>query len=85
MAFGSSRAQGVVRDNRFYHARPGHHVAFPRGWTIENQRDRCWPTRRRRTAFMQITVEPAPPNQGPREFLLIQQLRGAYRSPAASR
>jgi predicted Zn-dependent protease len=40
MAFGSSRAQGVVRDNRFYHADLGLTMAFPRGWIIENQRDR---------------------------------------------
>ena len=40
MAFGTSRAQGVVRDNRFYHADMGITMAFPRGWIIENQRDR---------------------------------------------
>ena len=40
IAYGSSRAQGIVRDNRFYHADMGITLAFPRGWTIENQRDR---------------------------------------------
>ena len=40
IAYGSSKAQGIVRDNRFYHADMGITVAFPRGWTIENQRDR---------------------------------------------
>ena len=40
MPYGSSRAQGIVRDNRFYHADMGITMAFPRGWTIENQRDR---------------------------------------------
>ena len=40
LPYGSSRAQGIVRDNRFYHADMGITMAFPRGWTIENQRDR---------------------------------------------
>ena len=40
LAFGSSKAQGVVRDNRFYHADMGITMAFPRGWIIENHRDR---------------------------------------------
>ena len=40
LPYGSSRAQGIVRDNRFYHADMGITLAFPKGWTIENQRDR---------------------------------------------
>jgi predicted Zn-dependent protease len=38
--YGSSRAQGIVRDNRFYHAELGITLAVPRGWTLDNQRDR---------------------------------------------
>ena len=75
MAYGSSRAQGMVRDNRFYHADLGITIAFPRGWTIENQRDRLLAYTVAKDSVMQITVEEAPPNQGPREFLLTQ-LRG---------
>jgi predicted Zn-dependent protease len=57
MVYGSSRAQGIVRDNRFYHADMGITMAFPRGWTVENQRDRiCSPTRAK-DSVMQITVE----------------------------
>ena len=70
LAFGSSRAQGVVRDNRFYHAGMGITLAFPRGWTIENQQDRVMGITRNQDAILQITVEPRPENQGPREFLL---------------
>ncbi len=42
LAYGTSRAQGVVRDNRFYHADLGITLAFPHGWVIE-QRARSHP------------------------------------------
>jgi len=76
MVYGSSRAQGIVRDNRFYHADMGITIAFPRGWTVENQRDRLLAYTPAKDTIMQITVKGVPPNQGPREFLLTQ-LRGA--------
>jgi len=40
LPYGSSREQGIVRDNRFYHEGMGLTVAFPRGWTVHNLRDR---------------------------------------------
>lgn len=76
LAFGSSRAQGVVRDNRFYHADMGLTMAFPRGWVIENQHDRILGYTPNRESIMQITVEARPENKGPREFLL-ERLKGA--------
>jgi predicted Zn-dependent protease len=76
LVYGSSRAQGIVRDNRFYHADLGITMAFPRGWTVENQRDRLLAYTVARDTIMQITVREAPPSQSPREFLLTQ-LRGA--------
>ena len=76
MVYGSSRAQGIVRDNRFYHADMGVTIAFPRGWTVENQRDRLLAYTPAKDTIMQITVKGVPPSQGPREFLLTQ-LRGA--------
>lgn len=76
MVYGSSRAQGLVRDNRFYHADLGITIAFPRGWTVENQRDRLLAYTVAKDTVMQITVKEVPPNQGPREFLLTQ-VRGA--------
>jgi predicted Zn-dependent protease len=75
MVYGSSRAQGIMRDNRFYHAELGITLAFPRAWTVENQRDRCGPTRSTATRSCSITVA-VPPGQGPREFLLTM-LRGS--------
>lgn len=76
MAFGTSRAQGVVRDNRFYHADMGITLAFPRGWVIENARDRILAFTPNHESIMQITSESRPENKSPREFLLTQ-LKGA--------
>lgn len=76
MAFGTSRAQGVVRDNRFYHAAMGITMAFPRGWVIENQRDRILAYTRNHESILQIAVEPRPENKAPREFLIQKLARG---------
>jgi predicted Zn-dependent protease len=72
IAYGSSKAQGVVRDNRFYHADMGITVAFPRGWTIENQRDRLIAFTPKKDAIMQIMIDAKPDKQAPREFLLTK-------------
>jgi predicted Zn-dependent protease len=50
-------------------------VAFPRGWTIENQRDRLIAFTPRKDALMQITIDKKPEKQAPREYLL-SQLKG---------
>jgi predicted Zn-dependent protease len=76
ITYGSSRAQGIVRDNRFYHAELGITLAVPRGWTLDNQRDRLLAYTPTRDTFMQVTVEGVPPTQGPREFLYTK-LKGA--------
>jgi predicted Zn-dependent protease len=72
IAYGSSKAQGIVRDNRFYHADMGITVAFPRGWTIENMRDRLLAFTPKKDAIMQITIDAKPEKQAPREFLLTK-------------
>jgi predicted Zn-dependent protease len=76
LAFGTSRAQGVVRDNRFYHAQMGITMAFPRGWIIENQRDRILAYTKSQESIMQIAVDARPDNKSPREFM-IERLKGA--------
>jgi predicted Zn-dependent protease len=76
IAYGTSKAQGVVRDNRFYHADMGITVAFPKAWTIENQRDRLLAFTPTKDALMQIMIEKKPEKQAPREFLLTK-LQGA--------
>ena len=72
MPYGSSRAQGIVRDNRFYHADMGITVAFPRGWTVENLRDRIRAFTVAKDTIMQITIDKRPDNKAPREFLMSQ-------------
>ncbi len=72
IAYGSSKAQGIVRDNRFYHADMGITVAFPKGWTIENLRDRLLAFTPKKDAVMQIMVDARPEKQAPREFLLAR-------------
>lgn len=75
LPYGSSRAQGIVRDNRFYHADMGITMAFPRSWHIENERDRILAYTRTKDAIMQITTAPRPEKKAPREFL-IGELKG---------
>src|SRR5690606_10845827 len=76
LAFGSSRSQGVVRDNRFYHADMGITMAFPKGWIIENHRDRLFAYTRNQETIMQIMVEARRSDLSPRDFLL-RMLKGA--------
>ena len=74
--FGSSREQGMVRDNRFYHAGMKVTMAFPRGWKVMNERDRLLVFSKKKESVMQVTLEKAPEKKSPREFLL-GRLRGA--------
>jgi predicted Zn-dependent protease len=76
IAYGSSKAQGIVRDNRFYHSEMGITVAFPRGWTIENMRDRLLAFTPKKDAIMQVMIDAKPEKQAPREFLL-SKMKGA--------
>jgi predicted Zn-dependent protease len=75
LPYGSSRAQGIVRDNRFYHAAMRISMAFPKGWTIENQRDRLIAFTKNKDSLLQVTIEGRPDTKAPREFLL-EKLRG---------
>lgn len=72
LPYGTSEAQGVVRDNRFYHSGLGVTLAFPRGWNINNLRDRILANTRSRDSIMQVTAEARPPTLGPREYLLTK-------------
>jgi predicted Zn-dependent protease len=76
LPYGTSRAQGIVRDNRFYHADMGITMAFPRGWHIQNERDRILAYTKTKDSIMQITTAPRPEKKAPREFL-ITELKGA--------
>jgi len=76
IAYGTSKAQGIVRDNRFYHADMGITMAFPHGWTIDNLRDRLLAYTPNKDALIQILIDQKPDKQAPREFLL-SKLQGA--------
>ena len=78
LPYGSSREQGIVRDNRFYHEGMALTMAFPRGWTVNNLRDRLLVYTKRKDALMQITVEKRPEKQSPREYLLSKLKGGSF-------
>ncbi len=69
LSVGSSKAQGIVRDNRFYHSSLGITVAFPRDWVVLNQRNRLLAHTRGQDSFLQITIADRPEDLSPREFL----------------
>lgn len=78
LPYGSSREQGIVRDNRFYHEGMALTVAFPHGWTVNNLRDRLLVYTKAKDALLQITTEKRPEQQSPQEFLLKKLRGGAF-------
>ncbi|HKT72987.1 MAG TPA: M48 family metalloprotease [Steroidobacteraceae bacterium] len=76
LPFGSSREQGIVRDNRFYHADMKLTMAFPKGWVVNNLHDRLIVYTKKKDALMQVTIDKRPDKKSPREFLL-EKLKGA--------
>jgi predicted Zn-dependent protease len=77
MPFGTSRSQGVLKGNRFYHADLGFTLAFPTGWTVENQSDRIVAISPGKDSVLQMQTQAPPPNTGPREFLSRLLARGS--------
>jgi predicted Zn-dependent protease len=69
LPYGPSRAQGVVRDNRFYHGDLGFTLAFPSGWNVENGRERLTAMSAQKEHAMQVWTVAPPPNMGPRQLL----------------
>src|SRR5437868_1228484 len=66
---GSSRAQGVLKGNRFYHANLGFTLAFPAGWVVENKADRLQAVAPKKDSVLQMQTQAPPPNMGPKELL----------------
>jgi predicted Zn-dependent protease len=66
---GASRAQGVLKSNRFYHANLGFTLAFPSGWNVENRADRLMSMSPKKDSIMQMQTQAPPPNMGPQQFL----------------
>jgi predicted Zn-dependent protease len=57
---GSSERQGMVRDNRFYHADMHFTLAFPRDWQIMNQPDKILAVAPKKEHVMEIRAQPPP-------------------------
>ena len=69
LPMGTSRAQGVLKGNRFYHSNLGLTIAFPNGWRVENKSDRLMAVSPGKDNILQMQTQAPPPNTGPREFL----------------
>src|SRR4029434_8616403 len=68
---GSSERQGMVRENRFYHADFQFTIAFPQGWQVMNQPDQLLEISPRKDHYMEIRTQ-APPADitDPRDFAM---------------
>jgi predicted Zn-dependent protease len=71
LAFGSSRRQGMVRDNRFYHADYQLTIAFPQGWTVQNDPQQLLAAAPDKNSMMVMTAQAPPAGvTRPRDFVL---------------
>jgi predicted Zn-dependent protease len=71
LAFGSSRRQGMVRDNRFYHADYQLTIAFPRGWLVQNDPQQLLAVAADKNSMMAVTAQAPPAGvTSPRDFVL---------------
>ena len=68
---GSSARQGMVRENRFYHADMQFTLAFPRGWQVVNQPNQILAIAPKKEHYIEIRTQ-APPADltDPRDFAL---------------
>jgi predicted Zn-dependent protease len=69
LTFGDSEAEGIVRDNRFYHKKLDFRLHFPPGWRIENDASRIVARPRSNDGLIQVTVEERNKKITPREFM----------------
>ncbi len=68
---GSSRRQGMVRENRFYHADFQLTMAFPKGWQVVNDPDKMLAIGPNKSHYLEIRAQPPPSDlTDPREFAL---------------
>jgi len=71
LAFGSSRRQGMVRENRFYHADYQLTIAFPSGWTVQNDPQQLLAAAPDKNSVMVMTAQAPPAGvTSPRDFVL---------------
>jgi predicted Zn-dependent protease len=68
---GSSARQGMVRENRFYHADMQFTLAFPAGWQVANQPDKLLAIAPRKEHYLEIRAQPPPADlTDPRDFAM---------------
>ena len=68
---GSSRRQGMLRENRFYHADFQLTIAFPKGWQIVNEPEQMLAIGPNKEHYMEIRAQAPPANvTDPRDFAL---------------
>ncbi|MEX2149496.1 MAG: M48 family metalloprotease [Steroidobacteraceae bacterium] len=68
---GSSRRQGMLRDNRFYHADMQFTLAFPRGWEVINAPDQLIAIAPNKEHIMEIRTQGPPADlTDPRDFAM---------------
>jgi predicted Zn-dependent protease len=68
---GSSRRQGMLRDNRFYHADMQFTLAFPRGWEVVNAPDQLIAIAPNKEHIMEIRTQGPPADlTDPRDFAM---------------
>jgi predicted Zn-dependent protease len=68
---GSSERQGMVRENRFYHADMQFTLAFPQGWQVVNQPEKILAIAPQKAHVIEIRAQPPPADiTDPREFAM---------------
>ena len=69
LAFGSSSRQGMVRDNRFYHANYQFTIAFPQGWNVDNSASELVAISPDKNNYLRLTAQGPPAGvTSPRDF-----------------
>jgi predicted Zn-dependent protease len=69
MAFGASAKEGVVRDNRFYHAPLNFSLSFPKGWRIDNKPEKIIARSRSNDGLMQVSLTDRNKRITPQQFM----------------
>jgi predicted Zn-dependent protease len=75
LIYGDSPEQGIVRDNRFYHAGLDMALEFPAGWVVVNRPDLLLAHTRDEQGFIGLTVERLQAERNP-QALLRQRVGG---------
>jgi predicted Zn-dependent protease len=68
---GSSERQGMLRDNRFFHADYQFTVAFPQGWQVLNEPQQILAVGPNKEHYLQLRAQPPPADlTDPRDFAM---------------